>query len=39
LHLLNSSGFAVSEKACAPSEFSHQQLIQLHDAVSANSQK
>jgi len=38
LHLLNSSGFAVSEKACAPSEFSHQQLIQLHDAVSANSQ-
>jgi hypothetical protein len=37
LHLLNSSGFAVSEKAPA-SEFSHQQLIQLHDAVSANSQ-
>jgi hypothetical protein len=37
LHLLNSSGFAVSEKAQA-SEFSHQQLIQLHDAVSANSQ-
>jgi hypothetical protein len=38
LHLLNSSGFAVSEKASAPSEFSHQQLTQLHDAISNNNQ-
>ncbi len=38
LHLLNSSGFAVSEKESVPSAFSHQQLLQLHDAVSANNQ-
>lgn len=37
LHLLNSNGFAVMEKEPDVS-FSHQQLTQLHDAVSSSSQ-